>query len=419
MWWLCIIAPVILCAAILAMQLYAMRRPDRFGGNSGYYLAGDGSWAGQMAPATIDKDGNTGLVPAPLLGQQNSYLRGDGKWIRASNAPTIAQYLFATSIADQTVGALPYAILFPDILASNGVTAASSSTFTLSPASTYKLSACITFCSINMVYRWFNVTAGIYILGECANNNATSQGTPNMAFITTTGQTTVALHATFGPGSIIYGQGYDIYSRGPWMTIEMLSNNNTITAFTGATALAAGSIGYIPKPLAGQQNYLLTGGGKWQPPAINSYTRSAAAGKQNIVFANIPPYTNRITIMLTNVVMDSDAVPVAQLGAGNIQTADYYSVSSYIGPSSGNGMFSNGWYVTPGSRGKDVRHGNYYITHSGGNLWTCTGSFVANENYISFCGGSVQLSGVLDQVRVSTSDGKSVFTNGIVNVLYE
>jgi hypothetical protein len=190
------------------------------------------------------------------------------------------------------------------------------------------------------------------------------------------------------------------------------------SVFTGASASETGGVGYVPAPLAGQQNQYLSGTGKWAP-VLNSYARTAAAGKQNILFANIPAYVNRITIMLTNVAINSGAVPVAQIGAGSIQASGYYSISSYIGPSAGNGGFVDGWYVTPNSRGGDVRHGNYYITHSGGNLWTCTGSFVANENYISFCGGSVQLSGVLDQVRLATNDGKSIFTNGTVNILYE
>ncbi|MEI8231407.1 MAG: hypothetical protein WCG32_02395, partial [Actinomycetes bacterium] len=183
---------------------------------------------------------------------------------------------------------------------------------------------------------------------------------------------------------------------------------------------SSGNLSVIPAPPADQQNYLLTGNGNYKPVIINSYPRSTASGKQSILFKDIPAYVNRITIMLSNVKMNSGAVPVAQIGANTtIQTTNYFSVSSYIGPSSGTGSFGNGWYVTPSSRGNDVRNGNYYITHSGGNLWTCTGSFAANQEYISFCGGSVQLSGVLDRVSLSTSDGTSIFTDGIVNILYE
>ena len=183
---------------------------------------------------------------------------------------------------------------------------------------------------------------------------------------------------------------------------------------------SSGNLSVIPAPLVDQRNYLLTGKGNWAPVIINSYQKTTASGKQSILFKDIPAYVNRITIMLSHVKINSAAVPVAQIGANTtIQTTNYFSVSTYIGPNSGNGSFGNGWYVTPNSGVNTVRHGNYYITHIGGNEWTCTGSFAANDNYISFCGGSVKLSGVLDRVSLSTSDGTSIFTDGSVNILYE
>ena len=78
-----------------------------------------------------------------------------------------------------------------------------------------------------------------------------------------------------------------------WATIEVVSNNNTITAFTGATALAAGSIGYIPAPTAGKQNYYLKGSGDWAVVdvptrqyfiATNSATLTALASTAYLTF---------------------------------------------------------------------------------------------------------------------------------------
>jgi microcystin-dependent protein len=41
---------------------------------------------------------------------------------------------------------------------------------------------------------------------------------------------------------------------------------DTNSVFTGASASATGGVGYVPAPLAGQQNYALTGDGKWTGP---------------------------------------------------------------------------------------------------------------------------------------------------------
>ena len=75
--------------------------------------------------------------------------------------------------------------------------------------------------------------------------------------------------------------------------------------------------------------------------------------------------------------------------------------------------FTNGWYVTSVSGSSDFLYGNYYITHRGGNLWTCTGSFEANN---SFSSGSITLSGGLDRVQLATSNGSDLFADaGTVN----
>ena len=257
---LLVVGAIVLLLVMMCSHAHFIQRMESFGVTTMGYLAADGSWAGQMVPAAIDKDGGTGLVPPPKAGSQNMFLRGDGTW---SNI-VAANYLFATSIANQTIGTVPAAISFPDILASNGITATSPSAFALLPTATYKLSACIPYCTANIIYRWFNATAGTYISGDGGNNPGTTQGPAQMAFITTIVPTTITLHAIVGTGSIIYGQGTNSNYLGPCVTIEMVGNNSGIIAFTGATATTAGSIGHIPPPQKGQHNYVLTGGGGWQ-----------------------------------------------------------------------------------------------------------------------------------------------------------
>ena len=191
----------------------------------------------QFTGSTALFPGVAGFIPAPLVGTQNSYLRGDENWVSTNNGPTAAQYLFATSITNQIVGTAPIVIAYP---------ALSNSTFSLLPVSNYKLSACIPFFSSNMNYRWFNVTTGTYIPGKGANNSGGTGVPQNMAYITTTVPTTVSLYASYGSGSLIYGQGFDNSFRGPWITTEMLSNNNTIQRSQGLLLLQMASLAISP-----------------------------------------------------------------------------------------------------------------------------------------------------------------------------
>ena len=48
---------------------------------------------------------------------------------------------------------------------------------------------------------------------------------------------------------------------------------DTNSIFTGASATATGGVGYVPAPMAGQHNYVLTGSGGWSPggPAFSAY----------------------------------------------------------------------------------------------------------------------------------------------------
>jgi hypothetical protein len=206
------------------------------------------------------KDGIVGYIPPPKAGSQNMFLRGDGQWQNA----TAANYLFATSNANQTITApLPYIISFPDVISNNGVTKLSPTQFVLPAGATYKLSANITYNNGNMVYRWFNITSGNYI-GEGANNSGGTIGVTNFACITTTVATTVSLYVSYGIGVVIYGHNSSSDCMGPWISIEVISGNNAITAFKGATTNTDGGVGYIPAPLAGTQNSYLRGDGTWQ-----------------------------------------------------------------------------------------------------------------------------------------------------------
>ncbi len=162
----------------------------------------------------------------------------------------------------------------------------------------------------------------------------------------------------------------------------------------------------------------MNGAGIWKPP-IYSISSFDISGQNEIEIGGIfKSYVKRITVMINSVNIKSVSIPILQIGSGTTKKEDYFSVAAYTGKNMGSGNFKNGWYVTSNS-GDFHYSGNYYITSNGNNLWTCTGSFAADNSYISFCSGSVILSGVLDKVRVATSIESHLFTSGTMSIMYE
>lgn len=54
-----------------------------------------------MIGATADTNGSAGLVPAPQAGDQNKFLRGDGKWIEIATGDTdLSEYAKKTEVID-------------------------------------------------------------------------------------------------------------------------------------------------------------------------------------------------------------------------------------------------------------------------------------------------------------------------------
>ena len=289
------------------MCLYRTRCAEWFGVNAGYYLAGDGSWAGQMAPATIDKDGNTGLVPAPLLGQNDSYLRGDGKWIRANNAPTTAHYLHSVASAQITTSN-PHVIQWPtsgNPIEGTAISQLNNTVFTILPGYTYRIIADIsstlypdTFgCNCYLTANDVQIgnTGGLIPISN--TQHWTTSGTC-FAYIRPTVSTPIRFSVAGTLGALT---GHEIKTA--WISIEVVGNNNTITAFSGATASAAGSTGYLPQPQPGQQTYALTGGGRWTKLGLGmtgeTWHDISGTRKPGVTYTNKYPYPIAVSLTAT------------------------------------------------------------------------------------------------------------------------
>lgn len=153
--------------------------------------------------------------------------------------------------------------------------------------------------------------------------------------------------------------------------------------------------------------------------AIVSGTAVSASGT-SVDFTGIPSWVRRITVMFNGVSTNGSSAVQVQLGSGSVTTTGYAGSSSLI-----NGTNSCNWapYTTGFginmTSASAVRSGHLVVTNVSGNIWA--GSGVVGDNVVatSFTAGNVTLSGTLDRVRITTTNGTDAFDAGTINILYE
>ena len=154
---------------------------------------------------------------------------------------------------------------------------------------------------------------------------------------------------------------------------------------------------------------------------INAATAQNSTSGTAINFTGIPAGVKRITVMFNGVSLSGTASFLFQVGAGSIVTTGYAGGGGrYGGGTIASASYTNGFNpsnVTPGA----TYGGHLILTNVSGNIWAASGNFGASGGIESgcFCGGSITLPGVLDRVRITTSNGTDTFDAGSINILYE
>lgn len=140
-------------------------------------------------------------------------------------------------------------------------------------------------------------------------------------------------------------------------------------------------------------------------------TAVATTSGTSVDFTGIPSWAKRITVMFNGVSTSGSANPIVQLGSGTPQTTGY---SSSAGAQS-----STAGFVIFGTTNTDVRVGVMTIVNVSGNIWVESGAAHSGAGQGTAHCGLVTLSGVLDRIRLTTTNGTDTFDAGSVNILYE
>lgn len=151
-----------------------------------------------------------------------------------------------------------------------------------------------------------------------------------------------------------------------------------------------------------------------------SGTAVASTSGTSIDFTGIPSWAKRITVLLNVVSTNGTSLIRFQLGSGSVQTTGYAGSAAVFGTSYGGGGSSTAGFDSVGDTSASwTRSGALVFTNISGNIWICTGVYQYTVSFQVAFSGTVTLSGALDRVRITTSNGTDTFDAGTINIIYE
>ena len=195
------------------------------------------------------------------------------------------------------------------------------------------------------------------------------------------------------------------------------------TTLTSSTPLGIGSGGTALSASGSAGNVLTSNGTVWaSSPKITSSTAVASTSGTSIDFTGIPSWAKRITVMFNGVSLSGTAGYAIQIGSGSIDSTSTYSGSSSRGNSGGPGYTANTTSFTLNSSlggASDITSGKYTIELLSGFIYVFSGVSANSASQTNLAAGVKTLSGLLDRVRITTTNGTDTFDAGSINIMYE
>lgn len=138
----------------------------------------------------------------------------------------------------------------------------------------------------------------------------------------------------------------------------------------------------------------------------------------SIDFTGIPSWVKRVTVMLASVSTNGSSFYQIQLG-----TSSGFATSGYAsGSSSGTDYASStaGLLINSNTQAAGFYSGAVILVNISGSRWVYSSVVGGDATYASSQGaGTINLSGTLDRIRLTTVNGTDTFDAGSVNILYE
>ena len=148
-------------------------------------------------------------------------------------------------------------------------------------------------------------------------------------------------------------------------------------------------------------------------------TAVASTSGTSITFTGIPSWAKRITVMFNNNSLSGTASQLVQLGSGSATTTGYVSSASRMAASTlATTSSTSGFLINTGSASILIS-GTMTLSNLSGNTWVCS-NVISDTGAQTYVGaGLIALSGTLDRVVITTTNGTDTFDSGSINIMYE
>ena len=165
------------------------------------------------------------------------------------------------------------------------------------------------------------------------------------------------------------------------------------------------------------------GAGTYTISPASTGTVSGTITVVGVDFTSIPSWAKRITVMLNGVSTSGTSVPILQIGSGSVTTTGYlsYGVNTNA-PNTVDGNSSTSGFLLVGASANNTFYGTFSVFSFSGFIYLANAVVAIRSSTINAAtttGGNVTLSGALDRVRLTTTNGTDTFDAGSVNILYE
>lgn len=188
-----------------------------------------------------------------------------------------------------------------------------------------------------------------------------------------------------------------------------------VNGSTAATLTTSGITANLTGNVTGNLTGSLTAGG-----SLTLATAQTASGTA-VDFTGIPSWVKRITVMFNGVSTNATIRQLIQIGSGSIQTTGYSSGSRET-TTTGVSAISNAGFIIESISSVNLLFGHMMLTLISPNTYVSSHCFYFNQTGNAFAivgGGAVSLSGILDRIRITTTNGTDTFDAGTINISYE